>query len=285
MQNLLYKTALIALEAGEVVLKYYGLEDFDLKEDSSPITKADLESNARILKELRANSPYQICSEEAILEYEERKDLDYYWLIDPLDGTKDFLAQNGGWTINIALIHKNRPILGVVYAPAFYQLYIALKGFGSFTYAVENFKKALESKSINAKWLEANKQKLSGERIATEEQIIACDSLFHSTKETQEFLQKYNLKVQKYGSSLKVCALAEGKADLYPRFNGTSEWDMAACEIVLEEAGGVILDCVTKKPLAYNKPRVRNNHFIAFAKSQVGGEIYKDFLLMNMSLS
>lgn len=136
----------------------------------------------------------------------------------------------------------------------------------------------LESDNLTLMWLEENKCKLTGERIVKDSEIIACDSMFHSTKETQEFMQKYDLKVQKYGSSLKVCALAEGRADIYPRFNGTSEWDMAACEIVLEEAGGVILDCLTKKPLEYNKASVRNNYFIAFAKSQINEEIYRDFM-------
>lgn len=278
MNALLYQSAMIAIKAGELVLKYYGLEDFKLKSDSSPLTKADLESNTLITQELQAKSPYKVCSEEAVLEYEERKDLEYYWLIDPLDGTKDFLAKNGGFTINIALIHKNRPILGVVYAPAFYQLYFALKGFGSFTCESQTLKNALDSKTLNPAWLEQNKQKLNGERIAKEEQIIACDSMFHSTKQTQDFIAKYHLKVQKYGSSLKVCALAEGKADIYPRLNGTSEWDTAASDIVLEEAGGIMLDYESKKPLQYNKQSLRNPYFLAFAKSQVGGVIYRDTL-------
>lgn len=281
MHTLLYKTALIALNAGEVVLKYYGLEDFDLKKDSSPLTKADLESNALITRALKEISPYALCSEEAVLDYVERKDLEYFWLIDPLDGTKDFLAQNGGFTINIALIHKNRPILGVVYAPIFSKLYIALKGFGSFTFCAESLKSARENNALNLTWLEANKQRLSGDRMLKDTQIVACDSIFHSTQATQDFIKKYNLKVQKYGSSLKVCALAEGIADLYPRFNGTSEWDIAACEIVLEESGGELLDCVTKKPLVYNKKTFRNNHFVAFSKAQVGGAIYEDLLSGN----
>lgn len=278
MESLLYETALIALEAGDIVLKYYGLEDFDLKQDSSPLTKADLESNALITQKLQEIAPYQVCSEEAVLEYAKRKDLEYFWLIDPLDGTKDFLAQNGGFTINIALIHKNRPILGVVFAPAFSKLYIALRGFGGFKYNVESLKGARESGALNLAWLEQNKICLNGKRISQDEQIIACDSVFHSTQATQDFINKYHLKVQKYGSSLKICALAEGKADVYPRFNGTSEWDIAACEIVLEESGGVVLDCVTKKPLTYNKESFKNNHFVAFAKAQVGKEIYKDII-------
>ena len=132
MKNLLLQVALITIEAGKIALRYYGKEEFSLKEDSSPITQADLESNAYITQALQKISSYAVCSEEAVLEYAKRKDLEYYWLIDPLDGTKDFLAKNGGFTINIALIHKNRPILGVVFAPAFGSLYMALEGFGSF---------------------------------------------------------------------------------------------------------------------------------------------------------
>ena len=280
MQELLYQTAMSAIRAGELVLKYYGLEEFALKSDSSPVTKADLESNALLTQELLANSPYKVCSEEAILDYEERKNLEYYWLIDPLDGTKDFLAKNGGFTINIALIHKNRPILGVVFAPAFGSLYMALEGFGSFKVQIESQKDSTQSIQFlsTLQDLKDKKVRLNGERVAQESALIACDSMFHSTQETQDFIHKYNLKVQKYGSSLKICVLAEGKADIYPRFNGTSEWDIAACDIILQEAGGVILDCERKKPLEYNKQSVRNPYFIAFAKSQVGGEIYRDML-------
>lgn len=250
MQKLLYQVALVAMEAGRIALKYYGKGEFSLKSDSSPITQADLESNAFIMQSLQNLSSFEICSEEAVLEYEKRRDLDYYWLIDPLDGTKDFLAQNGGWTINIALISNNRPILGVVYAPCFYELYIALKGNGSYTFDAKLLKNAMESHLVDEVFLESHKIHLNGDRALEDKELVACDSNFHSTKETQEFLQKYHLKVRKYGSSLKVCALAKGEADLYPRFNGTSEWDMAACDIVLQEAGGEILDCINQKTIA-----------------------------------
>lgn len=274
MQDLLYQSALIALKAGEIALKYYGDVKYTLKEDSSPLTQADLESNAYILEHLALIAPYKICSEEAVLDYNERKSLDYYWLIDPLDGTKDFIAQNGGWTINIALIHKKRPILGVVYAPCFSELYIALQGLGAFSFDSD----LLKQNNPTLKWLKEHKQKLNGERKIQDSQLIACDSMFHSTKETLEFFEKYDLKAYKCGSSLKVCTLAKGEADIYPRFNGTSEWDMAACDIILQESGGVIIDRQTKKPLEYNKPSIKNNHFIAFAKSQIGQVIYRDFL-------
>ncbi len=277
-RDLLFRVGLVALEAGKIALKYYGKTEFSLKSDSSPITQADLESNAFIMQSLQNLSSFGICSEEAVLEYAKRKSLEYYWLIDPLDGTKDFLAQNGGWTINTALVYENRPILGVVYAPCFDELYLALEGFGSYTLNPKALKEARESQKVDEAFLQSHKLRLNGDRIIKDKKLVACDSNFHSTKETQEFLQKYHLKVQKYGSSLKVCALAKGEADLYPRFNGTSEWDMAACDIVLREAGGVIVDCVTKKPLLYNKESFRNNHFIAFSKNQIGGEIYRDLL-------
>ena len=275
MQDLLYKSVLIALNAGKITLKYHGKVGFDLKDDASPITQADLESNAYITQKLQEISSFLVCSEEAVLPYEMRKDLEYYWLIDPLDGTKDFLAQNGGFTINIALICKNAPILGVVYAPFFRELYFALKGFGSYAVDGELLKKQ-EISAVSIDFIKQNQIRLNGDRKLKSEKLLACDSMFHSTQETQDFLKKYDLDIIKKGSSMKVCTLAKGEADIYPRFNGTSEWDMAACDIILQEAGGVILDMESKKPLLYNKENVRNNHFIAFAKGQVGGAIYKD---------
>ncbi len=341
MQILLFKAAVIALEVGKCAMEFYGLEDFSLKGDNSPLTKADIASNELITKRLCGIANYKVCSEEAVLDYEERKNLEYFWLIDPLDGTKDFLAKNGGWTINIALIHKNEPILGVVFAPCFNELFIALKGVGSFKYEAAALEKLLEStqdEAVILEFLKTQKIRLDGMRKAEggkqradggevesvaenrgqmvnvesqnpqgpaykvsgthsqgdlspcnkgeftstanlnikPQSLIACDSMFHSTKETQEFIKKYNLETIKLGSSLKICALAEGVADIYPRFNGTSEWDIAATDIILREAGGKIISIDDKKELVYNKQSLRNPHFIAFAKGQVGGEIYKE---------
>lgn len=269
LEDILYKVVDIAIQAGYISMKYYGECSYELKDDNSPLTMADLESNAYIIESLQEFG-YKICSEESVLAYEERKDLEYYWLVDPLDGTKDFLAHNGGFTVNIALIHQNRPILGVVYAPCFYDVYFALRGFGAYKINVKL--------NDNIGFIKENKLLLSGERMIDDSNIVACDSMFHSTKENEDFFKKYDLKVLKCGSSLKVCSLAEGRADIYPRFNGTSEWDMAACDVILEESGGLILDCVSKQKLQYNKSSVRNNHFIAFSKSQIGQKIYNEFL-------
>ncbi|GAB0173889.1 3'(2'),5'-bisphosphate nucleotidase CysQ [Helicobacter trogontum] len=315
-ENLLYETLCIAIGAGKIIMRFHGDTTHVEKKDKSPLTQADLESNAYIIRQLQKISPYKVCSEEAVLAYHERKDLEYLWLVDPLDGTKDFLSGNGNFTINIALLHKNEVILGVVYAPCLYEAYIGLQNFGSFSYNVCDFREFTcveNSKMAQIEWLKTHKillakeyaKKIYGDRleflfgvdsyvreeilknlerhielesISTQKQLIACDSIHHSTKETEEFLQKYNALVLKRGSSLKICALASGIADIYPRMNGTSEWDTAAGEIILSESGGITLDLQTKKPLRYNKENIRNNHFVGFAKSCKNSSIYKDLM-------
>lgn len=330
LENLLYKTLCIAIEAGKIIMKFYGDTTHTRKADKSPLTQADLESNTYITQHLQAISPYKICSEEAVLEYDERKDLEYFWLIDPLDGTKDFLSGNGNFTINIALLHKNEVKLGVVYAPCFYEAYIGLQGFGSFSYNIYDFKNFVCIDSdiqTRIEWLKTYKILLAKENakkiygnsleflssvdsnikkeilnnieeyidsinsttkspaikqtyyaIPVQKKPIACDSIHHSTNKTQEFLQKYDAIILKRGSSLKICALASGIADIYPRMNGTSEWDTAASEIILTESGGITLDLETKRPLSYNKKNINNNHFVAFAKLYKDSSIYNELI-------
>ncbi|RDU67014.1 3'(2'),5'-bisphosphate nucleotidase CysQ [Helicobacter didelphidarum] len=301
-KNMLYEVLSIAINAGRIIMRLYGQSDFSTKDDNSPLTQADLESHTFIIRELSKHYPYKICSEEATLTHNERKDLEYYWLIDPLDGTKDFLAQNGNFTINIALIHRNIPILGVIYAPALHEAYMALKGFGSYGYNITDLKEAIRCEKLDTIWLDSHKIPLRrknlihiyGENLhlfqnmdskiheiilknynnmfASEKQksiLIACDSMFHSTKETRDFIESLQATTLKRGSSLKLCALASGLADLYPRFNGTSEWDTAAGHIILHETGGDIINIETKKSLSYNKANFRNSHFIALSKKLI----------------
>ena len=312
-QNLLYKALYIAISAGKIIMKFHGDKTHKQKADKSPLTQADLESNAYITEQLQNISPYKVCSEEAILEYSERKNLEYFWLIDPLDGTKDFIAGNGNFTINIALVKQNKILLGIVYAPCLYEAYIGLKGFGSFGYNIldfGNFVNANNSYEMQIEWLKANKiplnkshaKQIYGNNLEylsdintnvkkhileniecvskenKEKRLLACDSLFHSTKETQEFLNQHNAIVLKRGSSLKICALASGIADIYPRMNGTSEWDTAASDIILQESGGIIIDLQTKQPLHYNKENIRNNHFIAFNSMYKDSSIYQNLV-------
>jgi len=232
----------IAKEASSEILKIYHSDSFDieLKKDDSPVTRADLISNTIIIKGLKKISNYPIITEESPVDYKVRKNWTKYWLVDPLDGTKDFIKKNGGFTINIALIENTKPIIGVVLIPVSGDVYYAELGKGSY----KNDKKIFNN--------------------SKRDDLIAADSIHHSTNEVKSFFKKYNIsKVLKLGSSIKICKLAEGEIDVYPRLNGTKEWDTAACHIIANEAGCRLVDINTKQELIYNKKDIRNNHFIA----------------------
>ena len=232
----------IAQKASIEILKIYNSSNIDveLKTDNSPITKADLISNEIIIDGLEKISDFPIMTEESIIDYEIRKSWNKFWLVDPLDGTKDFLAKNGEFTINIALIENRKPILGVVFIPFTNDVYYAEINKGAF-------------KNGNKIYNNSNRKEL-----------IAADSNFYSTQEMQDFFKYNNIKdIKKIGSSIKICKLAEGEIDVYPRLNETKEWDTAATHIIANEAGCKIIDVVTKKELIYNKESYRNNFFIA----------------------
>lgn len=232
----------IAKKAGKEIMEIYQTKEYQivLKQDESPVTIADTTSHNIISNELKKISPYPIFSEEDIIPYEQRKNWEYFWLVDPLDGTKDFIAKNGQFTINIALIHKYQPILGVVYAPATNDIYYAQKGEGAFKNGALIYNHSKRAK------------------------LIAADSNFYSTQEMQNFFKKHNIEdVRKIGSSLKICQLAEGTIDVYPRLNETKEWDTAATQIIANEAGCKLIDITTNEALTYNKQNYRNPYFIA----------------------
>ena len=244
---MLQQVSKIAKAAGGIVLKHYnnlsGIA-VEYKEDHSPLTTADLQSNQYITEALKKHFNFPVISEESVPDYETRKTFKSFWLVDPLDGTKDFLAQTGQFTINIALIEKGIPTLGVIYVPAMDLLYYAQKDFGAF----------LNDKPIC--------------NTSNRESYVATDSIFHSSKETQDFLKKHGItQVLKFGSALKFGKLAEGIVDIYPRFEGSKEWDIAAGHIILNEAGCSITDLVTKQEPSYNKPSMKNNFFIAAKKN------------------
>lgn len=235
----------IAKRAGEKILEIYVGDNFEvkIKDDNSPLTIADLASHNIIIDNLLKISDYPILSEENIIDYEIRKNWNKFWLVDPLDGTKDFIAKNDQFTINIALIENGKPILGVLYAPALNLMYYAKLNKGAYK---------------------------NGEKIynkSKRDNLIASDSMFHSSEKTIEFLENnFITKIQKYGSALKFGKLAEGEIDIYPRFNGTKEWDTAAGQIIMNEAGCKIIDLTTHAELIYNKPDIKNNYFIALRK-------------------
>lgn len=232
----------IAQKAAEAIMNIYENEKIviDLKDDESPITQADEISHQLLCEGLKQISNYPIMSEEEIIPYSKRKTWDKFWLIDPLDGTKDFIAKNGEFTINIALINNHKPVLGVVFIPASNDIYWAELDKGAY----KNGKKIYNH--------------------SKREDLIAADSNFYSTADMQDFFKKHKInKVKKIGSSIKLCFLAEGKIDVYPRLNETKEWDTAAAHIIANEAGCKLVDIETDEELVYNKKSYRNNYFIA----------------------
>ena len=247
----------IAKKAGTEALKIYNQNfSIEYKDDNSPLTDADKASNEIICNELVKISNYPILSEEnKIISYKERKKWNYYWCIDPIDGTKEFIKKNGEWTVNIALIHKDSPVLGVVYAPAIDIIYSATKGIGVFR----------NGEKIKLTNNNRNNRKL---------RVVASRS--HLNKETQKFIDKlrenYNIELISKGSSLKLCMVADGSADIYPRLSPTMEWDTAAADAIVREAGKMTyiynknfsFDSNSLKPLVYNKENLLNPCFIVF---------------------
>ena len=238
----------IVRDAGLAILDIYNTNNLGvtIKEDKSPLTKADLISNEIIIKGLRAISDYPIITEESYVEYDDRKNWGDFWLVDPIDGTKDFIAKNGEFTINIALLKECKPVLGIIYAPAIDEIYYAESGKGALL--IKN-----------------------GERFKLP--IQKCDeytiarSRFHDVPELNQFCNINSIfKSKTIGSALKFGRLARGDINMYPRFNGSKEWDIAAGHIIIKEAGCKIVDLVTLAEPVYNKPDIRNNFFIAYSK-------------------
>ena len=236
----------IAKEAGKAIMEIYN-QDFEVeyKEDKSPLTIADKKSNEIICQALEKKYPnIPILSEEnKTIPYEIRKNWDYYWCIDPIDGTKEFIKKNGEFTINIALIYKDTPVLGVVYAPAIDEMYSAKKGFGAF----KNGEKLPLKINSNPK-----------------EKLYVVASKSHLSKETQNFIDNLGKNIEQIskGSSLKLCMVAEGIADIYPRLAPTMEWDTAAADAIVRESGKMTYEFDTNKPIVYNKEDLLNPWFV-----------------------
>ena len=259
------KTAIFAsLEAGKRIMEIYTSEDFEveLKADESPLTKADKEAHLIIVKALR-DIQIPILSEEGkSIPYEERKEWKQLWIVDPIDGTKEFIKRNGEFTVNIALINEGYPILGVIYVPAKKELYFASEGLGSFK--MENI---VSSEDFLEKEDFAEKLPLNYEK--NKFTVVASKS--HLSQETKDYiatLQENHGEIDMIskGSSLKLCMVAEGKADCYPRFAPTMEWDTAAGQAICHYAGKTVIDYNTKTTMRYNRENLLNNWFIVQSK-------------------
>jgi len=243
----------IAIRAGKIIKEVYDSpESIELsyKADASPLTRADQLANDEIVKGLsELKYVFPIISEEnKEISYQLRKDFEYVWMVDPLDGTKEFVKRNGEFTVNIALIHFNRPILGVVYTPVTEALYFGAQNRGAY----------LEKEGLKTP-LQVRKFTLSDPGL-----LVIC-SRSHLNKETEDIINRLNNPqlIQK-GSSLKFMELAEGKAHFYPRIAPTMEWDLAASDIILHEAGGKLLQEGSDQPLKYNKQFLYNPGFLAY---------------------
>ncbi|MCR5850722.1 MAG: 3'(2'),5'-bisphosphate nucleotidase CysQ [Bacteroidaceae bacterium] len=250
-----------ALEAGREIMRIYldPKQDFGIekKSDNSPLTIADRVAHDCIVRHL-AQTGIPILSEEgAHLPYEERKAWHRLWIVDPLDGTKEFIKRNGEFTVNIALVEAGVPVLGVIYAPAQDVLYTGI---------VENdpSKPPFEVKA----WRKGSGRTSPlplGEDRDRAFTIVASRS--HMNPETEEFIsmmrRKYDdIRIVSSGSSLKMCLVAEGTADVYPRFAPTMEWDTAAGDAIVRAAGKMVVNAQTGQPLTYNKPDLHNPWFI-----------------------
>jgi 3'(2'), 5'-bisphosphate nucleotidase len=222
------------------------------KEDNSPLTQADLAADRVINASLQnLNLGWPILSEEsAQVDYSIRKNWTRYWLIDPLDGTKEFIKRNGEFTVNIALIDDGKPVLGVVYSPVLDVCYYSALGGGAYTQRGSSAGQRIHAQSNN-----------SGQPL----KIVSGRS--HTSILTATLLDHIGLHESIHmGSSLKLCLVAEGSAHLYPRYGQTMEWDTAAAHAIVKEAGGVVND-VNGSELSYNKPDLHNPDFFVYAKS------------------
>jgi len=246
----------ILKDAGDKIIEIYNSSQSNLvnqKADDSPLTLADIASNKEIVKGLEANFNYPIISEELDnVPFEERKNYEKFWCVDPLDGTKEFINRNGEFTVNIALIENGVPTFGGIYVPVTDTYYFGVKGEGAF------------KKEGNSELKELKVNKNSGE-------WIAVGSKSHAKPAEKEFYQEIGVKESfSVGSSLKFCMVAEGSADLYYRSGPTMEWDIAAGHAIVRSAGGEVykdLDC--KEVFVYNKENLLNGPFLATSTTKL----------------
>jgi len=255
----------------EIMGVYSGQFAVDSKEDRTPITEADRRAHRAIAEELQAGSPYPLLSEEGRqTPYAERRRWFRFWLVDPLDGTKEFVKRNGEFTVNIALIQRGRPALGVVYAPASGLLYFAARGAGAFKAEGLSPGPALEEALQSARSLPRRPSTFPG-RIPRRPQaarLTVMASRSHTSQEWLRFLERLRkayseVEVLPLGSALKSCLVAEGRADLYLRFGSTMEWDTAAGQSVLEAVGRHLRAYPTRRSLRYNRASPVNPSFLA----------------------
>ena len=260
LPNHLVTAITAALEASKAILEIYhsGAFDVEIKGDNSPLTRADTASHNVIMSYLTKTDIPVLSEEGRDIPYKERKDWKQLWIVDPIDGTKEFIKRNGEFTVNIALIENQKPIIGVIFVPVTGELYFSSKELGAFKVVVD-----LEDHDVDTLQAKANKLPLQrGDNTFT---IVASRS--HMSPETETYVQEMrdihgDVKLISKGSSIKLCMVAEGTANCYPRFAPTIEWDTAAGQAICEQAGFEVIDWDTKKNMLYNRKELLNNWFL-----------------------
>ena len=259
LDKLVLIAAQAALKGGVEILEVYNNEEtqVEVKGDDSPLTQADTRAHMAIMKLLESTGVPVLSEEGKHLPFEQRSSWDQLWIVDPLDGTKEFIKRNGEFTVNIALVENGAPVMGVVYVPVTGELYVGVGAYGA-------LKLTIEANSIITGQDLGKGAQLP---IKVDRPFTAVGSRSHMNEETEEFLKGYReehgeVAILSKGSSLKMCMVAEGLADVYPRFAPTMEWDTAAGQAVVEAAGFKMVEKESRTPLRYNKEDLLNPHFI-----------------------
>ena len=252
-----------AYEGGLEILDVYGTEfTVDVKEDKSPLTEADRKAHNKIMEYLEDSGIPVLSEEGKHLSYEERKGWTKFWLVDPLDGTKEFVKRNGEFTVNIALIEDGVPVSGVIYVPVKDEMYIGIKGKGAVK--IDRYSQVHGSYSnLDDLFSKGNKLPIASDRKT----FMMVGSRSHMSDETMEYMERMKkehgeVEIVSMGSSLKLCLVAEGVADVYPRFAPTMEWDTGAGDAIARNAGCVVTEKDEITPLRYNKENLLNPWFI-----------------------
>ena len=267
-KNLLLTAIRASLEAGSEIMSVYTdpNADFEIekKADNSPLTIADRKSHMVIAARL-ASTPYPVLSEEGKkIPVEERQSWNELWIVDPLDGTKEFIKRNGEFTVNIAYVKNGKPEAGVIYIPVKEELYFADSQYGA--YKIEHITQLDSEETVDS--LISKAHRLPYQEEAQRSSFIIVASRSHLTPETEAYIEEMKQKHQEVetvskGSSLTLCLIAEGKADVYPRFAPTMEWDTAAGHAIIRAMGKEVYQTDTQHPLVYNKEDLLNPWFIA----------------------
>ena len=257
--KLLIKAINASIEGGHAIMDVYA-SDFAVehKDDKSPLTLADKNCNEVIEDHLKGTDIPFLSEEGAKITYEDRKDWEYSWLVDPLDGTKEFVKRNGEFTVNIALIHNGNPIMGVIYVPVKEELYFAMEGLGSYKVRRNQIIDNLETLISSSDKLPIDYQRNN---------YVIVGSRSHMSAETEVFFHDMkkehgNVEIMAVGSSLKLCMVAEGKADAYPRYAPTMEWDTGAGHAIAKYAGFSVQQYNTSDDVIYNKEDLLNPWFL-----------------------